>query len=95
MHDFWKYCGEKVLVVLRILTSILFDAVLFVGWLFIAWGAQLIEEFLKERGVHEWAAFTFKWASSIGTLALTLLYIIHDLLEVFRTLFCHNTSRMN
>jgi hypothetical protein len=66
---------------------ILFDAILFVLWIAIAWVAESIACYFQERGVHAYFALGFKWTSSGATFILALLYIIRDIIEELVPLF--------
>jgi len=82
--------NNRIRILFAIASCIIFDAVLFCIWFGIAWMVDLFSAFLKNQGVHEYFALTFKWLSSCATLVLTIIYIIRDIVEAYRTTFKTN-----
>jgi hypothetical protein len=86
MPEFLNWFRERLAVLARLVAQIILDAVLFVVWLGIAWIVQFSSEFFTRHGLHEYFAIIFKWASSCGTLIMTLLYIARDIKDAWANL---------
>ena len=86
MQEFMQWFGERTAIAARLAIHIILDAILFVEWLAIAWIVQMVADFFVRQGVHENFAFAFKWASSLGTVILTLLCIGRDIRNAWATL---------
>jgi hypothetical protein len=87
MADPDKFLKERAGLFSRLAISIILDASLFVLWLGLAWLMERVSTFVKDCGCHEFCAEIFKWASSGGTLALTLLYITGDVKGEYDRIF--------
>ena len=70
---------RRALLWLEIALSILLDGMLFCVWLLIAWGVSELSSLATAHGFSPWAATAFKWFSSIATLILVIVYVIHDI----------------
>ena len=84
LREFIKDRGNSMI---RIVTCLLLDAIILCLWLTIAYGINVFACYLKAKGVHEYCAIGFKWASSISTLLLTLIYITKDIIMAFKDSF--------
>jgi hypothetical protein len=87
MRSFKEFIKDRGNIVVRVAICLLFDAIILCFWLAIAWGIGLFASYLESKGVHEYCAKGFKWASSLSILLLALIYITKDIIMAFKDCF--------
>ena len=83
----WAYFIEKLLVFVKIVISIAFDAALFIAWIFLASCIEAVEAHYKAKHVNEIFLSGFKWVSSAFTFFLAVSYIIIDIVEQIKLVY--------
>lgn len=80
---FSDYLSDRSGKVGRVALCLLSEAVLFVFWLALAWVIAKVRNYFESKGVQDWCATAFQVVSSVSTLVLAGIYIVHDIKVAF------------
>jgi hypothetical protein len=81
--ELWKYLKKRIITTCKIVSHIIFDSIIFVIWLLIAYLNHEISIFVVSNGVNEVCADIYKWISSGSTLILSIFFVLQDIYQTY------------